>query len=171
VRVTGIQDWLPSFDVGERHETTIALPPEQALRRLLAVPVAPDPLIRLLMRLRGLRPDGSIEAFMAASGFLVLERTPTTWVVGMFVGRSHVPVTDPASWREAASPRSLKLATDFRAEPAPAGARLITETRVAATGGMALAVFRLYWLFVGPFSALIRRRWLEAATAESQDRV
>jgi hypothetical protein len=163
--VPGIQDWLPAFDVSERHEATLALPPEQALQRMLAVPVAPDPFVRSLMRLRGLNPDGSIEAFMTTSPFLVLERTPTSWVVGMFVGRDRAAVTTPQAWRAAGGPRSLKVAADFRAEPMAGGARLITETRVAATGRLALGVFRLYWLFVGPCSSLIRRRWLRAAAA------
>jgi len=166
--MTGIQNWLPSFDVGERHEATIALPPEQALNLALAVPVAPDSFVRLLLRLRGIRSDGSIEEFMAASGFLLLERTATSYVVGLFVGHSPVPVADAGAWRAANMPRSLKIAADFRTEPVPGGARLITETRVAATGFVALLVFRLYWLIVGPFSALIRRRWLRAAVAQQK---
>jgi hypothetical protein len=42
-------------------------------------------------------------------------------------------------------------------------AHLVTETRVQALSAAARRRFRLYWLVVGPFSALIRRRWLSAA--------
>jgi hypothetical protein len=38
-----------------------------------------------------------------------------------------------------------------------------TETRVAAMDAKSRRAFRRYWLAVGPFSALIRRRWLAAA--------
>jgi hypothetical protein len=38
----------------------------------------------------------------------------------------------------------------------------VTETRVTATDRRALFLFRAYWLIIGPFSALIRRRWLHA---------
>ena len=38
-----------------------------------------------------------------------------------------------------------------------------TETRVAAMDARSRRAFRAYWLAVGPFSALIRRRWLAAA--------
>lgn len=158
--MTGIDAWLPSFNMGERHEIRVALPPEQALRRALAMPAAPDRLVRLLFRLRGLRPDGSIEQFMAANGFTVLEQTPTTYVVGLVARGRRVSLAGPAAWRAAALPRSVKIAADFRAEPAPGGSRLITETRVAATDRRALLGFWLYWLIVGPFSKLIRRRWL-----------
>jgi len=43
------------------------------------------------------------------------------------------------------------------------GTRLATETRVHAADSAARRRFQLYWLVVGPFSALIRRRWLAAA--------
>jgi hypothetical protein len=146
--MSGIDSWLPTFDVGERHEVALPVSPEQALTLALAVPAAPDGFVRLLFRLRGLRPSGSIEQFMAANGFTMLERTATTYVVGLVA-------------------RSVRVVADFRAEPAPGGSRLITETRVAASGRLVLLGFRAYWLLVGPFSKLIRRRWLRAAVART----
>lgn len=105
---------------------------------------------------------------METNGFVVLERTARTYVVGLVARRARlVPVRDSVGWREIDRPYSLKIAADFRAEAAPEGARLITETRVAATSFWALVVFRLYWLVVGPFSALIRRRWLRAAARQT----
>ena len=35
----GINNWLPTFNVGERHEIDVALPPEEALRQALAAPI------------------------------------------------------------------------------------------------------------------------------------
>lgn len=159
----GIDGWLPTYDVGERHEIDVALPVAEALRRALAAPAAPDPLIRLLFRLRGLAPDGTIEQFMATNGFTVLERTETTYVVGLIARGRRIDLSGPDQWRDGAFPDSVKIAADFRAEPSPSGARLITETRVAANSSRSRLVFRLYWLVVGPFSKLIRRRWLRAA--------
>jgi hypothetical protein len=161
--MAGIEDWLPTFHVGERHQIDVALPAEQALRQALAAPAAPDRVVRLLFRLRGLQPDGSIQQFMARNGFTVLEHTTTTYVVGLVARGRRLPLADPAAWRAAALPRTVKIAADFRAEPAPGGSRLITETRVSAADAPALLRFRLYWLLVGPFSKLIRRRWLRAA--------
>ena len=159
----GIERWLPRYHVGQRHHVDVDATPEQALNRALDAPAAPDGLIRLLFRLRGLRPGGSIREFMAANGFTVLERTPTTYVVGLVARRRRLPVAGPEAWRAAALPGSVKVAADFRTEPGPGGARLITETRVAASDRGALLAFRAYWLLVGPFSKLIRRRWLRAA--------
>jgi hypothetical protein len=55
--------------------------------------------------------------------------------------------------------RRQRVAIAFEAVPQPpVGSRLVTETRVADVD----LGFRMYWLVVGPFSALIRRRWLRA---------
>jgi hypothetical protein len=42
------------------------------------------------------------------------------------------------------------------------GAMLSTETRVLCTDSRSRALFRLYWLVVGPFSRLVRDDWLRA---------
>src|SRR5918996_652882 len=55
--------------------------------------------------------------------------------------------------------RRYRVALAFEAEARPSGgAHLATETRVADVD----FPFRMYWLIVGPFSAVIRRRWLRA---------
>lgn len=165
----GIDSWLPTFDVGERHEIAVAFSAEEALRRALATPAAPDRFVRFLFRLRALRPEGSIQQFMAANGFMVLERTATTYVVGLAARRCRVPLADPAAWRAAMLPRTVKIAADLHAESEPSGSRLITETRVSATDAAARLPFRLYWLLIGPFSKLIRRRWLRTVAAGHRD--
>lgn len=96
---------------------------------------------------------------MSASGFTILEHTPATFVVGLIAPRCAVSLLD-AAWHQPSPPESVKIVVDFLAEARAAGSMLITETRVAATTGRALLVFRMYWLFIAPFSRLIRRRWL-----------
>jgi ribosomal protein S18 acetylase RimI-like enzyme len=161
-----IDRWLPAYDVGERHEREVALPPEQALAHALTSPAAFDRTVRALVAMRGMRHAGSLEAFFAAHGFVVLERTPTQWVVGM-AGRPWRPsgsllqLRSPDEWREAALPGTVRAAADLRAEPLGAGrSLLVTETRVAAADAGARRRFTAYWTVVGPFSKLIRRRWL-----------
>lgn len=159
---------MPTFDVGERHEVAMPSPPERALLRALAAPAAPDRFVRLLFRVRGLDPNGSIEEFLTANRFTVLERTATAYVVGL-IPRRRRRIHTPDEWRSAAATRSVKIAADFRSEPRAHGSVLITETRVAAGDAAGLFAFRLYWLLIGPFSKLIRRRWLRAAVAAKGD--
>lgn len=134
----------------------------------LRLSVAPDWIVRALFRLRGYgAPSESVGEFASKNGFVVLERTPTTFVFGMAARLRGAPrlARDPADWRSW-SPPGVKIVGDFRAEAAAGGrCRLITETRVLALDGFSRLFFRLYWLAVGPFSALIRRRWLRAIAA------
>jgi hypothetical protein len=163
------ETWLPRFDVRERHERIVPLPPEQALEVALATPVAPDRIVRTLFRLRGLgSTDRTIGEFSSRGGFLVLDRTPTTYVFGTTVlGPVPRPTADVEAWRTWQA-RGVKIAADFRAESAGDGTtRLSTETRVLALDRRSRLVFRAYWLVVGPFSALIRRRWLRAIAANA----
>ena len=169
-----IDDWLPDYDVGERHDVALPLEPEQALRLALATPAASDRVVRTLISARGMAArDETIERFFAAHRFVVLASTPTEWVAGA-VGAVWRPrgglvrLDDAEAWRAAAVPGTIKGAVDFRAEPIPGGSRLTTETRVEAIDERARRAFRLYWLAIGPFSALIRRRWLAAVTASAK---
>jgi hypothetical protein len=163
-----IDEWLPEFDVGERHDVALPVAPERALELALSTPVASDRIVRALLTGRGMvARTETIERFFPAHRFVVLARTPTEWVVGAAgaVWRPRgglVRLGDAHAWRAANAAGTIKAAADFRAERIPGGSRLTTETRVKAMDDRARRAFRLYWLAIGPFSALIRRRWLGA---------
>jgi hypothetical protein len=160
--------------VYERHEIELPVPPEQALELALSGPAASDWIVRLLIGARGMTArEESLERFFLAHRFVVLSRTQTEFVAGavgaVWRPRGGLVVLDGAeSWRRAHVPGTIKAAIDFRAEPADGGSRISTETRVLAADTRARRAFRLYWLAVGPFSALIRRRWLAAAMAAAK---
>jgi len=163
--MAGVSDWLPLWDVRERHHRLVCLPPAEALQLALDTPVAGDPIVRALFRLRGLRGlDLTIGEFSSRGAFLALERTPDTYVFGIaanFLGDRHTARTTDewSDWRRS----GVKIAADLRATTTVSGkTRLSTETRVLALDTPHRIAFRAYWLFVGPFSALIRRRWLRA---------
>jgi hypothetical protein len=169
-----IDDWLPDFDVNERHDVAVPVGPERALELALGAPAAPDAVVRALLAGRGMiARDETIENFFLAHRFVVLAQTPTEWVVGAVaaVWRPRgglVPLRDGEAWRAAVVPGTIKAAADLRAVPIPGGSRLSTETRVQAMDERARRAFRLYWLAIGPFSALIRRRWLRAIQASAR---
>jgi hypothetical protein len=154
--VPSIDDLLPEYDVHEVHSVALHLAPPEAIELALRTPVAPDALVRALFRTRGLRASRSIGESFARMGFEVLARTEGDVVVGAS-GTPWRPSGRIRPFSEAA-PGSVRMATDFRSD----GERLTTETRVAAVDEAARRAFRRYWLVVGPFSAVIRRRWLAA---------
>ncbi|MEP6977742.1 MAG: hypothetical protein ABI948_06780 [Thermoleophilia bacterium] len=158
--MAGVADWLPDCDVSSRHERFVAAEPEPALAALLGSP--PDSVVRALLRVRGMRAAPTLEEFFAGHGFNELSRTPTELVVGAS-GRPW-RLTERLGPFADARAGTVRLAADFRAEPAPGGTLLSTETRVSATNAAARKAFRRYWGVIGPFSGLIRRRWLRATS-------
>ena len=145
-----IDDWLPEFDIVERHDAAFPLSAERALEIALSSQVAPDRTVDALLVARGMPARGyTIEEFFRANNFRHLGRTSTEWAAGL-------------------ERPGVRIAIDFRAEPIPGGSRLSTETRVKAMNERARRRFRLYWLAIGPFSALIRSRWLAAVTASAK---
>ena len=157
---------LPSYDVHEVHSVVLPVTPEEALRLALALPVAPDRIVRLLFRLRGLSTRGTIGTLFPSVGFTELRRTPTEVVLGC-AGRPWRPSGGLRPWGDA-GPLDVRLAMDFRAVACRGGSSLTTETRVAASCEASRRAFRRYWRLVGPFSALVRRRWLHALAAASR---
>ena len=138
-----LDDVLPEYEFVERHKRRVDTAPERALALALALPAAPDRIVGMLFRLRGVPAAGTLEELLAWIGLREIERTPTTWV--------------------AAGTNRVQIAIDLVARADGDGSILSTETRVHALSARARRRFRLYWLVVGPFSALIRRRWLRAA--------
>jgi hypothetical protein len=138
---------LPRYDVREYHETTVYASPEAALAAVLALPAARDPVVAALFWLRRI-PGGNLPLrdFFPQLGIRPAISTPTAFIgLGDFFG--------------------VTIAFGIWAVPLDAArrSRLATETRVHAANSAARRRFHLYWLVVGPFSALIRRRWLSAA--------
>jgi hypothetical protein len=153
--MAAIDDVLPRFDVHEVHSVALRLPPGEAIALALSAPVAADPVVRLLFRLRGLDAGcGSIAAALARLGLRELARSHGEVVFGA----AGTPWRRGGRIRAFADARAgqVRLLIDLRAD----GETLTTETRVEAVDATARRPFLRYWRIVGPFSALIRRRWL-----------
>ncbi len=149
--------WLPEWDVRARYERRVAADPATAVDAAIGMPIAPDGLVRALFRLRGLPRAGSVGGTLRALGFEELLREPGRVVLGA-AGRPWVPRTPPRPF-SAAGPGDVRLVVSVEAD----GEVLATETRVRAEDAAARRAFLRYWRVVGPFSGVIRRRWLAAA--------
>lgn len=155
-----IDRFLPAWDVHEVHSIELPVAPAEALRLARELRFGSDPLVRALLRVRGVGADGTVVDAFHRLGFELLADEPTQLVVGA-AGRPWSPRSRIGRFNDA-GPGTVRVASDFRAEPAASGSRLTTETRIAAVDDEARRSFRRYWRVVGPFSALIRRRWLRA---------
>jgi hypothetical protein len=152
--VSAIDDLLPAYDAHEIHSVRLALPAAEAIELALATPVAADPFVRALFRLRGLHARGTIGGALAHLGLAELDRREGEIVFG----GSGTPWRPGGPIRAfaAATPGTVRVVTNFLAD----GVQLSTETRIQAVDDAARRAFRRYWRVVGPCSALIRRRWL-----------
>ena len=159
--VSRLDEFLPEYDISERHERRVRAAPETAVAAALGIPVAPDGLVRTLFRVRGLPGGGSVLGALRSIGLAPLVEEPTCIVLGA-AGRPWSPRSGLTPFEKAGSGQ-VRIVFDITATADCDGSILATETRVAAMDARARRAFRGYWLAVGPFSALIRRRWLAAA--------
>jgi len=180
-----IDNYLPEFDVVERHGLVIRATPARVWDALRAADFGRSPLLATLLALRALpslltaprrtlrrlreRRAGplTLDTFFSR-GFVVLEERPDREMVIGLEGRfwtatADLRPTNARRFREALASGLERVAWDFRAEPLPDGrVRLTTETRIRCADAATRRRFRAYWLLVRPGSGLIRGAMLRA---------
>jgi hypothetical protein len=180
-----IDDYLPEFDVVERHGLVIRATPARVWDALRAADFGRSPLLATLLALRALpslltAPRRTLRRLrerragrltldtLFSRGFVLLEERPHREMLIGLEGRfwtatADLRPTDARRFREALASGLARVAWDFRAEPLPDGrVRLTTETRVRCADAATRRRFRAYWLLVRPGSGLIRGTMLRA---------
>lgn len=177
-----IDELMPRYDVVERHEINIAAPAGVVYRCAREVDLGRLPISMALLTLRMIphlmtgtvRPSRRMTLDqMIAAGFVMLaERAPHEFVLGV-VGRFWLPASgivrvSAPQFRGYAAPGHARAVLAFRVDSTNGECRLRTETRVDCVDSAARRRFRLYWVVVGPFSALIRREMLRAIRHDAE---
>ena len=170
-----IDEFLPVYDVVERHQISINAPVERVYTAVRTFDLSDLRVIRWLFLLRGLpallfphdepkeRPSLTLDGLLKA-GFILLGERPQQELllgtVGHFwklAGNSPLHL-DVVGFRNFERPGYAKAVWSFSlSHPADDITRLATETRVYCLDSASRRRFRLYWLFVGPFSGLTRK--------------
>jgi hypothetical protein len=164
--------FMPVYEVRESHHVRVGAPAGIVLEAARHLDIFESRSVRAIFRARelllggtpGKRPrPGGLLAEVQSLGWSVLAEIPDREIVVGAVTRPWqadvvfrgVPGADFAAFRE---PGYVKIAWTLRADPLEAGASVFrTETRAVATDPGARARFRIYWSFVAPGVALIRR--------------
>ena len=172
-----LDDFLPSFQFVELHETRVRATPEAVYRAIRAVRADEIRAFRTLTWIRSPRLPGRQrpESIMNAgqdpildvstrSGFIWLADEPgREAVVGTIVCCRGPRPRSPEEFRGLTQAGFAKAGMNFRVEDLGGGeCRVTTETRVFATDRGVKRRFGLYWAFVYPGSSLIRYGWLAA---------
>jgi hypothetical protein len=186
--------YLPQYDVTETHAVVVDADTDLTWQAVRRSDLSRSAVIRVLLEMRSLpnrlqrvltrRPPGPARPpltldDMERAGFLLLGESPGREIVFGTVVQPWKAVTDdePAPQVDAGrfaafdTPGYVKVAFNIRVEPYGSGRALITtETRTAATDPTSLRRFARYWLFFGPFSALIRRLTLRIVKSDAEGR-
>lgn len=170
-----IDDFLPAYDVTERHTILVRAPGERVYAAVRELDLSGSRIIRALFLLRGLPvllthrrgrrppPLGLGLEGLLESGFVLLGERPGEELLLGLVGRfwsagGGLQRVDVEGFRSFDRAGFAKAAWDFQLTPHGVGeTRLSTETRVLCLDAASRRRFRLYWLLIRPFSGLIRR--------------
>jgi len=162
-----IDRFLATYQTSEHHQITVRADAVRAYRAVREVDLSGSLIVRLLFGLRGLprRQPLQLED-MVNAGFVILGEEPGSEIVLGVTGRfwrvgGELRRVGPDEFSSFSEPGYAKAVWNFRVEALEGGlSQVSTETRVATTDPAAHRAFRRYWLVVGPFSGLIRRRAL-----------
>jgi hypothetical protein len=178
-RTTLLDQNLPAWQFGERHEIRVHAPPAIAYEAVRKVTAGEIRLFQALTWLRSPRLPGSkspesilnapaekpILDVAASGGFFFLAEEPGREIVlgTPLILPSGTSVSTPEELAALDRPGVAKAAINFRVTDEGDGwSRVTTETRVVATDTMARLRFAAYWRTIYPGSAFIRRMWLQA---------
>lgn len=189
-----IDDYLPRYDVVERHSIRVRATQAQTYAAITATDFASGPIIRVLFALRMLpgallhgrsglraltqrRAGPMTLASMERSGFHRLEeRVPSELAIGIegrFWTLSGDRCTPSAEVfrRRPPEPGTARAVWDFRVRAVDGGqCELSTETRVLCADEATRRRFLPYWLVVRPGSGLIRHEMLRAIRRTAEQR-
>jgi hypothetical protein len=169
--------WLraPAVRTGHRRESSAGV--DELWRAAATVRLRDCRLLGRLVgvRLPGSRPDMTFDALFRAPPFVALEQGPT-WVLSGLCGRiwtvrADLGVLDgPQAFLDWREPGTARVLFAHWAEPAPGGAALHSEVRVAAVDRRAAVYLRALEPFIAAFQGLVGIETLATAVRRAERR-
>jgi hypothetical protein len=179
-----IDEWMPRWQVGERHTIAIAAPPEKVFAAIHDVRADEILLFQTLTAIRRcgqVGPENILNApekkplldVATETTFVLLDNdVPREIVIGSVIAAPRAELISgrpgPALFRKTLRPGVVLATMNFMVTPNEAGATVTTETRVYANSPAALRRFGIYWRLIHAGSDLIRRMWLRAIALRAE---
>jgi hypothetical protein len=170
-----IDKYLPEFDFNERHSITIVSDRQTISSVLENFDFSSSRIIRFLFWLRGMPSKKLSIERLTRDGFIELERTKNDEIVIGLIGqfwkpKGNLQKFEPLEFISFRKPSFLKGVWNFKIGDHADSCLLSTETRVYCTDNLSKRRFSKYWLFVKPFSGLIRMEMLRAIKKASEEK-
>lgn len=168
-----IDEFLPNYGVVERHSIIVHASEERVYAAIKNLDLSDSTITRWLLRVRGLRFSSKL-GNLTKQGFIFLGDEPRKELLLGLVGRFWTPWGDllrmnADAFQEFDRPGYAKLVWNFALAPRENGTiQVTTETRVLCLDTTSRRRFRFYWLFVRPFSGLIRKEALRSIKRQAE---
>jgi len=154
-----LDKYMADFDFNEVHQIEISASPAEIYPILKDIDFTRSRVIKFLFNLRRLPKEmNNLEGFIKV-GFMLLEEKENEEIVLAFLGSKHgLHKTSPIEFQNFKKKEHVLSAWNFSLSEVGAKKTLLsTETRVFCTDKKSKLLFSLYWLFIAPFSAWIRK--------------
>jgi hypothetical protein len=181
-----LDEFMPHFEISERHAVVVAAPAEVTFAAARAMDVNRAPLVRAIFALRSLparlggrhrrRAARPLVDETLALGWRILADVPgRALVMGAYTQPWMADVEfhglPPADFAAFAQPGYARIVWTLEAEPlGEAHSRFVTRTRVQTTDPGSRRRFRRYWAFLSPGILLIRRASLGVVKRDAERR-
>ena len=161
-----IDEFLPEHDFIETHSISIRADAADIYRAANEVDFGESTVIRWLMRLRGMSVGNLTLSNLGKFKFEMLAETVNKEMVIGLVGRfwtiaGGLQKIDSATFLAFNTPGFAKAVWNFSLAEDGVNTRLTTETRIKCLDDDSRRRFGFYWMFIQPFSGLIRMEMLK----------
>jgi hypothetical protein len=184
-RTTKLDDWMPHWQVSERHTLQVAASPARIFAAIHEVRADEILLFGTLTAIRrggGTGPENIMNApeqkplldVATQTSFILLEEeAPRELVLGTVIAAPREARRsgrlEPDLFRKTLPPGVVLATMNFSVTPAGnGGSMLSTETRIYANSRSVLRQFGVYWRIIHPGSDIIRRMWLRAIALRAE---
>lgn len=166
--------FLPTYHFSEKHSIEIKSPPETIWPIIDDLDFSGSWVIRVLLTLRGLSAKRINAGELERNRFIRLEEKAGDELIIGLIGqfwkpRGNLQQFDPPAFSFFTTPGFAKATWNFKLTQHENGIMALeTETRIFCTDESSRKKFSRYWLFIRPFSGIIRKEILKSVKRKAE---
>jgi hypothetical protein len=168
-----IDEFLPEYDFIETHDITIRADAARVYRVTNEIDFSESFIIRWLMCLRGMSGGSLTLRDLKRYKFEMLREAVNREMAIGLVGRfwtigGGLKTIDSDSFKQFDTEGYAKAVWNFSLDADGTNTRLTTETRIKCLDAESRRSFGRYWMFIQPFSGLIRTETLKTIKRKAE---